>query len=212
MKKDKGTIIGIIILVLIPVYLIVNGTLSLVHGESETLDELLSGGDMKGTYVEDEVWFATQEYVGLKHSVNLIPTGTEHYYLVFNDDFTKCISVRADGKWGEQFNSRTWFPYDGSPVEINGKVKYMDYKVRQYVDDMKREMSDAGESFQISYYYIDLLSVRYGILSIIAGIGIFLAILSLALFTKTNKKGFMVAFIIFLAASGGLAIHVMAMM
>lgn len=212
MKKNKGTIIGIIIIVLIPIYLIVNGILSLVHGESETIDELLSGGDMKGKYVEDEVWVSTQEFAGLKHTVNFIPTGTEHFYLVFNNDFTKCITVRADADWGEKFNSRTWLPYSDSPIEIRGKVKYLDYKVREYVDDIMGEMSGADGAFQISYYYIDLLSVRYGIFSIESGIGIFLTILLYALYAKTNKKAFMVAFIILFAVSGGLAIHVMAMM
>lgn len=212
-KKDKSMIVGSIILILIPVAEIVMGILSFSHSKTVLLSEIFDG-DPKGKYVRDKVEYATQNYYTLSHSVNFIPTGKEYYYVIFSEDQSDAIFVRAGKKWGRFFNSRTLEAYSG-PVAISGKVKSLDYEARKGADKLQESFQSEGMPISVSYYYIDLLAKQYGILSILSGV---LWFVIAAMFIYVNKghskhvKAWMAVSLILGVANGCFSLHVITML
>lgn len=117
-------------------------------------------------YVKGNVFMITEKYCTLKHSLNFIPTGKDYYYIVCNEDETSAIAIRAPKGYDEKFIDAL-ADGDGT-VEIAGLVTRFNYKMASVNQETAQLLRNNDVSFASVNYYIDLLSVRYAILTIIA--------------------------------------------
>ncbi len=127
--KDS-LIIVTIFLIIMTIWSVITG-LSNLGGTKTTLENALSGNLTVKECVTGEVPRASQNFLSINHSLNFIPTGTEHFYLVLSEDYGQAVIIRANASWGKQFND------DGvsdKPVKISGKVKKLPKDVKQKFD------------------------------------------------------------------------------
>lgn len=132
MQKKKFTlkeslIVVFLLLAGMIVYNVIAG-FSNLGGSKTTLDDALSGELTVKECVEGSVPRASQNFLSIRHSLNFIPTGTEHFYLVLTTDYSNAVIVRAGGSWGEQFDNDG---ISGKDILIRGKVKKLPEDVRK---------------------------------------------------------------------------------
>lgn len=164
--KEKKKIFGMFFIVLVFLFIAYSGISPLfAKSHSMALESLSDSNAKAGRYVKGEVHFTSNKILEIKNSINLIPTGKEHYYLIFNEDGSECVVVRADKNWRKSFDS-TGFSVDG--VEVNGVLKKIDSDTKQDINDILQKMSDSGINPKVSSYYIDCLSDRYAIFTILS--------------------------------------------
>ncbi len=166
MKQQSvfGKLLAIAILFIAGIGFVVSGVSQMIKkGNDVDLEELLSDDIEKGMYVDGEVFFATEEYLSIEHTVNSIPIGTDHFYFVFNKDLDVCISYRGDKEWFDNFNS---YGMSEDGVEIKGLIKKMDSEAESEIDSAMRIL---GGTVDTSYYYIDGYTDLYINLQLIAG-------------------------------------------
>lgn len=132
----------------------------------------------KGQYVEDTVYYSSDEYYKITHLIGgIIPTGVEHYYLIFDKDFTQCVVLRAGSDWADKFNE-DGFNFDG--VRVGGVLKRMDYEMNS---ELNKDIQNSGYDIDIPMNYIDGLSDRYAVYTIICAV-IFAVIIPLLFMSK----------------------------
>lgn len=116
----------------------------------------------------------TDEAFEVKNSVNFIPTGKEHYYLMVSEDGFVRFLVRAKPSWIKKHFADNGFA-EGGGVKIKGIVVRMDYDLTKEVRDMNSKLVGgtltAEESINTSYY-IDARYKEFGRLRIFSGIGV----------------------------------------
>lgn len=124
------------------------------------LPELLQSE--KGTYIEGEVYYSTDEYYEITHLIGgIIPMGYEHYYIIFNEDFTEGVLLRAESDWADNFDEDN---YNEDGVKVGGVLKEMDHEMK---NEVYNDFVASGTDIEISAYYLDGLSDKYGICTII---------------------------------------------
>lgn len=149
--KEKGNvkgIFGIIMICCFLIYEIVSGvTVLCAYFNRKTIDMESNMSMQRGQFVELKIQYASPEYAEVNHSVNFIPTGKEHYFLVFNNSCDHCISIRTNKEfYDSQFEDLEATSING--VTVRGYVKKMDSEVssrmntvisdmRQYVDTLE---------------------------------------------------------------------------
>ena len=186
-KKDSkvASVLGIILLIGLAVFLIATAIVDLVSmsGVKKLASESVGSPDA-GSYVELTSSFGGEAGT-MKHTINFIPVGTEYYYILFNDDFTQAIFVRADKKLKNSFNSSG---LTTSPVTVKGKIRTMDYKLKKELANDVNSMSANGIDVAMSdkgeYYFIDAMTTKISVLKL-AGFGfLVIAIIFCFLLTK----------------------------
>ena len=176
-------------------------------GDKVTLDSFFEGSFEKGQYVEGTVINAASEYASISHTVSFIPTGKEHFYIIFNEDYTKCAVVRADKDWDENFRGVV----DG--VEISGMVRKLDYEVQRMFSTDVASLSAEGVSAVTVEYYIDCLSLRYSIMSLAASlIAVLCGVVMYLNRHKDVKSPVAAVALVVLFADCVFAMHVLSMM
>ncbi|MBE5883841.1 MAG: hypothetical protein E7291_05445 [Lachnospiraceae bacterium] len=119
-----------------------------------SVEELLDGRNVAGYGVEGTVTQPSVKFLQLNHRLNgIIPTGADYFYLIFNEDESRCIVYKGSGKWDKEFNETTG--YTNTSVEIEGTVKKLPSEVRTYFNSTVSELNEAGLSFVAEAYYID---------------------------------------------------------
>lgn len=166
----KGKVLIILFMAVIFLFTTIKGVLVLTAKKNSIgTEKMFDQSVEEGQYVTGKVYVSSGEYLELSHTMNLIPTGKEHFFLIFNEDMTKCISVRADKDFAEQFNSNTGMSLSG--VQIDGVIKEIDYyKIKDALENTVDIMNENDFYPFVSYYYIDCLADRYAYLSITEGI------------------------------------------
>lgn len=139
---------------------------------TSSMEQMFQGTVDKGEYVDGKVLFGSDEFVEVSHSVNFIPTGKEHFFLVFNEEMTKCVVVRGDKNWSEQFDEDG---FSSSGVQVQGAVKDMDWELEKELNEMLQSFAAEGITITASSCYVDCLSDRYAYLTI-AAIAVALAV------------------------------------
>lgn len=135
MTKKKFTlkqslIVTSLVLITLIVWSLFRG-ISDLTGSRTTLDKVFDGDYTIKEYVVDEVPHASQNFLTIQHSLNFIPAGNEHFYLVLSENYSKAVIVRANRSWGDQFDD------DGDSdksVIIRGKLKKISKEVREEFD------------------------------------------------------------------------------
>jgi hypothetical protein len=141
-----------------------SGIYGLLSGSAADLSEAYGVSLTKGDWYKGEVKYGSQEYTSIKHTINLIPVGTEHFYLIYSDSGEQAVMVRACSNFGKNFDTYTY--ESKKNLTVKGEVKQIP----------KGSYSTGGlfsgdyEYINDNYYYIDLLSTRYYILRILFGL------------------------------------------
>lgn len=145
-KSKLFTVIFVLILVGWTLYGIISGIIGLTKSSYTEPTESAEVGKL----CEVEIEYAVEVYE-VKHTVNLIPTGKEHFYLCLTEEDGIPLLVKAKTSW---YNTN--FDYDGIayvPVKVTGEVMKMDSKLIKDLSDMNKQInSELGFSISTAKY------------------------------------------------------------
>lgn len=164
--KEKASIACIVLIFgSLTLWCLLSGVKGLFLANTHSMDEAFTNL-IKGDIYEGEISYISPEFCELKHTINLIPAGTEHFYLMFSPDGEHVVPIRASKKWDKQFA--------GDSVQMvslkeKGIVREMDYKVRGELSSIVTAFAEEGIKVEPSLY-VDLIADRMSVLQIIAGI------------------------------------------
>lgn len=182
MKSKAGAVIGAIFMAIIVLFLVISGAISLAKGSPTAPLPTTK----KGTLCEVNATFAVEAFE-IKNSINLIPMGKEHYYIMIpaeNEDDCVPFLVRAKPSWiNKRFSEIDGSALQGS-VKVRGVVSAIDKEVFEEVSDTKAELAKFGINVS-STLYIDARYKEFGILRILTGAAI--AILTVLAFFATTS-------------------------
>ncbi len=169
MKSKVAVVIGAIFMTIIVLFLVISGAMSLAKG-SPTAP---LSSTAKGTLCEVNASFAVEAFE-IKNTINLIPIGKEHYYImtsVENEDECVPFLVRAKPSWiDKRFSESDGNALQGS-VKVKGVVSSINSDVRKEVSDMKSQLALLGINVS-STLYMDARYKEFGILRILSGIAV----------------------------------------
>ena len=176
----KNKITGIISLALIAIGLLCSSALAIknvIMLSGIIQPDPIEGVLQRGQYVEGDLYVHNANIYRIDHSINLIPTGTERFYVAFDDENDTVYYIRANKKLAEKAS-------DNPMQHIKGKVAKAN-------SDSKQKLSEYGnnyvsEGYNLGYYgevlFIDtqvfqrsLLNVGAIALLLIAGAILFLS-------------------------------------
>ncbi len=183
--KDKLLLVlGLIMFVGIAVWCLFSGAKALffapVHSMEEAFTDLVEGDVYEGT-----ITCISPEVGELKHTINFIPAGTEHFYLMVSEDGTSVVPIRASKKWDTLYASTDWLEVS---LQERGIVREMDYKVKsELMSDIVAAFTAEGIKVEQTYY-LDLNANKMGALQIFAGIAILLCIVYFGFIVKRVKN------------------------
>lgn len=168
-KSKFLTVFSYVILAGCLIWLIFSGAVALFKNGSALPDNARSGDVCEFTAI-----FADEAFE-VENTVNFIPTGKEHYYLMVSEDGVVKFLVRAKPSWINKHFSDSGFAESGG-VKIKGRVTSMDYKLTKEVADINNMLLRDGtltaeESLNV-YYYIDARYKEFGGLRLLCGGGI----------------------------------------
>lgn len=179
MKNRGKIVISAIIMGLIMLFLIGSGVAALAKGAPVPLDSA-----KKGEVCEFTAQYAFEAF-SVSHSVNLIPTGKEHYYLMYSSDGTVQYLVRAKSSWIKKRFGESGLAV-GNEQKIKGLVTSLDYEIKDEVRDLNAEMMKENIGSVSANYYIDTRYKEFGWMRIFSGIGYAGAFLFMRLATASG--------------------------
>lgn len=166
----------------IVLFFVITGAGALMKGSPAAPRE----GTAKGTLCELDADFAMKAFE-ISNSINFIPIGKEHYYLMTaeNDEDFVPFLVRAKPSWIEKHfdieedpDVEAGFAKSGS-VKIKGVVSSINSEVRKEVSETSAQLAKLGVKVS-SVLYIDARYKEFGVLRILSGAAIaVLAVLSI---------------------------------
>ena len=165
----KKPILGVVIINIIAIALIAYGAVTALSLNSRAVDfnELTQSDISDKAYVNGKVYASTGEFLEITHYTVLIPSGKEHYYLIFDEELSQCIAYRGSKDFSDEFDNG--FSKDG--VEIKGKIKKVSSDARTKFYEFRKDMAAEGlGSYNLPDYYIDGKSFTISIVSIAAGV------------------------------------------
>ena len=140
----------------------------------------------KGTVVEGYAEYGSNDYLmDYSHAVNKITLAHEYYFLILNENQNSAVLVRAPKKFGKKFDESMEAK---ELVRVKGKVRKLDPKVRDGISSTITQFSNRGRYVE-SELYVDLLSFRLNVLSIILGVGNLAILIFILLSQKKMKVG-----------------------
>ncbi|MBQ8107904.1 MAG: hypothetical protein IJ129_04070, partial [Ruminococcus sp.] len=135
--------------------------------------QAFDGGLSKGERYKGKVYAASSEFYYIEHTINhVIPTGTEHFYLVFDKSYRDIVIVRAPKDFMENFDSGGT---NKEGCEIEGFVRESEHDMAERAFDVMVNINGSYESESlrssfITVYYIDLMGTRIYTLMLIDGV------------------------------------------
>ena len=177
-KSKAGGVFAIILLGGLVIAYIATAVISLISlGGGKKITSNFSDTPGKGEYVEGYFHIGTELLLTMKHTINLIPSGNEYYFAVFNDSFDKMLFVRADKKFADNFpvtdtEGGSFFRLNESGYSVKGKMRKMDYKekkeVAQFVSDAQADGVSTIKSGD-DILFLDATTGHIAILKLIFG-------------------------------------------
>ena len=135
------------------------------------------------TYVSGEAFFAA-EVCEYKHSINFIPGGTEHYYVVLDKNEINYCIVRAKKSWYEDNFDSNGFAVKN--VVLEGRVTKYQSKVKDMIEQYNQSLAENGIQFNTSNY-IDLSYTGFAWCKVIGGVSLLVGFL-MAVYIICVKK------------------------
>lgn len=193
-KKSKiGTILGFLILaafIFLYLFTAIRDLVSLSN--AQTVDPEVMDISEDGISVEGDFYYLSNGPIfSMKHTINgLIPTGTEYYFMLFSNDLNKCIFVRADEDYAEDFYKEVDIPnaegrYYGA--HLKGRIRELDYKIKHEAADYINELQSEGItvlSNGTEYLYLDITTKFQCILRLITAAGLLIATILIVILVK----------------------------
>lgn len=206
MKKKVSIVIAVVFWALVVLFMLISGISALAKGSPTALTASASKGQLCEINADIAI-----EVFEIKNSVNFIPIGKEHYYLVAaetDEDFAPFL-VRAKPSWVEKNFDEDGFALAGS-VKIRGVVSGINYEVKSDVNELNKELSQLGVKVS-STLYMDARYREFGGLRILTGVA-FIALGALAIFAQISgifqgNKLLRVVLVIVTLAVAALAIY-----
>lgn len=181
-KKEKkessllAFILGMIMLAIIGIFLIILGGMDTFSAEYNDIEEMYDSHIESGDFFEGNVEYASKNIYSIEHSYYNIPTGTEYYYYIFSDDYTKGIVVKADKDFADLFDRKT-FEAKGT-VTVKGKICESPSEISKLCREDNSDLRESGIDLSIiESYYLDLTNGKNAMQKIIAGVIVFLSII-----------------------------------
>lgn len=169
MRRSRfAMVFSVIIMAVCMVFFIGTGVAALVKKGSVSPEVA-----QKGEVCEFTAVYAVEAFE-VSNSVNFIPTGKEHYYLMSTEDRVVRYLVRAKPSWIKKHFGESGLAV-GYGQKITGIVTRVDYELKDDLREMNNELVSSGaltaaEAFSTSYF-IDARYKEFGILRIFSGIG-----------------------------------------
>lgn len=186
-EGKKGSKLATIFIILlfgsVCVVWIVSGLRGLFFAPKHAMEDVFGGAVLKDRY-EGEITMASARICSLEHKINgLIPTGTEHFFLIYTEDMSSAVFVRADKSWDDAFTNDLY-----NEVSIDGKgiVRKMDYKVENEMREFVAAAAEQGMQIQQGVY-VDLISDRMCWLQLIDGVVLLVCIIYFGFYFKHNR-------------------------
>lgn len=191
---------GIVFAAICLLFLVVTGAMSLLKKGSVSPEDAQRGDVCEFTAV------AAGKVLEMKHSINLIPTGKEHYYIAVSDDRVVRFLVRAKPSWIERHFSDGLAENGG--VTIKGRIVRTEYEMIKEINEINVGLIGEGiitaDEALSTTYYIDARFREFGLLRILCGVGITFVVVLAALGARSgvlpNNKP--VAFVVGLISVG----------
>lgn len=167
-SSDKRLIFLLLCLFVLSVWCMVSGVIGLGK-DKKPLDDIFTDAVSTGSRYEGRVEAASPCFLQIAHSMNLIPTGNEYYYLIFQgDDYSRAYVVRAGKHWEDLFDGEG-FPIND--VVISGSIKKMPSGAIKRLDEVISELSENGYPVYVDrIYYLDAQS--YGLYGMRVFVGV----------------------------------------
>ncbi|MCR5206531.1 MAG: hypothetical protein K6E47_16000 [Lachnospiraceae bacterium] len=198
-KKSKvWTVIGIIMLVGFIGFYIFRTVFDLISlGNAVEVDSynlnVINGKSITGYFFDAEGSDYENPLISMKHTINgLIPIGTEHYFLIYNDSETKALYVRAD----EDFLIDFYKELDASTtngvpkgVKLTGRIRELDSDMKHELYDFNYALADYGINVITDgneVLYLDLTTKFQSILRILVALSLTIAVVSFLIVAKRN--------------------------
>lgn len=187
--KEKASIATmLLIFALLTGWCLLSGAKGLFFARTHSMDEAFAN-IVEGDVYEGTISYISPEVCELKHSINLVPAGTEHFYLMLSTDGKYVVPIRVSKKWDEQFIGDS---VQTVSIEERGMVREMDYNVRNELSSLVTAFEAEGIQVE-SRLYVDLIADRLCILQLITGISLIVCVIYFAFFAKkeviTSFKG-----------------------
>ena len=196
--KRKGTvwtILGFLMLIGIFVLYLFTAVRDLVSlGNAVQIKDDLTDIREDGISVEGDFYYLTDGPVfSMKHTINgLIPIGTEYYFLLYSNDLTRCIFVRASEDYAEEFYEEVNTPnaegkYYGA--HIKGRVRELDSQIKRESSDMINDLNAEGiklVSDGSDILYIDLTTKFQAIFRLVTSIVLLISIILIVILAKSK--------------------------
>lgn len=143
-------------------FLIVTGASNLLKSNPVPLDDA-----KPGDLCELSADWAELAYE-MTHYAEIIPIGKDKYYIMFLGEDVLPLLVRAKPSWVEKRFGSDGYSLGGE-VSIRGTFVGLDYKFVKEIDSLNAEM---GGDFLNKYYYIDIRYKEFGLLRLVAALGL----------------------------------------
>lgn len=155
---------------------------------TKSVEEIYNGTVSEGEYVEGDVHFVVGEFLEIVNTVSIIPLGSEHYYLAFNEDMSSYIVIRADAGWD---NDKSYVDLSRN---VSGVTKSLSLDIQRQLNKSIKELNAMGINASAAPYYIDCVAGRFAIMTLI---NCFITIVAVAVificFIKDWKKPISIA-------------------
>lgn len=168
MKRSRFlTGFGIVFFAMCLLFLVVTGAVSLLKDGSASPETAEQGDVCEFTAI-----FA-EEALEMKHTINFIPTGREHYYMAVSEDGLVRFLVRAKPSWIEK---RFGSSGSESEVTVKGRVVRVEYEMIKEINELnirllQNGLATSGAALNTNFY-IDVRYKEFGLLRILCGVGI----------------------------------------
>lgn len=184
-KKSAKEWFGIIFLAVMAIGIIVwclwSGLRGLFFAPVHEMDEVFSSA-VKGEVYEGSILYASKEYGSLEHTINLIPAGTEYFYIMYAPTLNEAILIRAPKGWDSGFSSDLLNPLS---LQARGMVRELDYEMKKELSETAAAFGEEGVHFE-STLYLDIMVNQICIMQLFVGIIFPLSILYFRYLLKAN--------------------------
>ena len=176
----KNKISGIISLVLIIIALLCSSSFAIRNViklcgliPADPIEGVLE----RGQYVEGDLYVRSLNIYRIDHSVSLIPTGTERFYVAFDDENDTVYYIRGNKKLGDKASENPMQHIKGKVAKANSDSKQ---KLSEYGHDYVAEGYNLGYYGEVLFidtqvYSRSLLNVAAIALLLIAGVILFIS-------------------------------------
>lgn len=163
-RSTVAMIFSLVIMAACMIFFIGSGVAALAKSGSASPDSA-----QKGEVCEFTAVYAFKAFE-VENSVNFIPTGNEHYYLMYTEDDAVRYLVRAKRSW-----IKKRFDENGLAVGLGQKIKGLvvsfDYEIKDDVRELNAALLLENIGSLSTSYYIDARYKEFGWLRIFSGIG-----------------------------------------